>query len=540
MIDYLNKSMSKRIYNIYFHLHTVSGIVISVGLFVIFLAGAFSLFLEDIRYWEKKQQPRSVAHTVHYAPLDLDRLMTALDAAGYDLYGRSIHGSLDTEEPLQSVYLSGSEDSLASEEDKRGYDLIINKATYAVQKSISSDESRQYSLGELLYELHFFRQLGDVGYYLAGAVSLFMLFAIVTGFVIHWKKIVSNFYVFRPREKLKTVWTDAHTALGTIGLPFQFMYAITGVMFCLGILIRLTGALFYGGDEEKYESIIYVSHHEPPGNRTDIATVRFDDMLNIARNRWMGFEPTRFEIRKCESTNMEFLVSGRTNKLFPEEVNLLFNAVTGEPKQLGNADAPTLHDSVWSIAYKLHYAEPGVEWGSLAHYLLRISFFVLSLLTCFVIITGVLIWLEARNRKAIPEKQRRFNEGVGHIYIAVCLSMLPVTAVSFLVSKLIPDTYAEQRHVILNWVFFGSWLILSLFFWQKKNNHFTNKYSLIGSGILGLCIPLVSGMISDNWPWRSFAVDQYGVFVIDMLWLLLALIAFYVVFKLKRKPPAFG
>ncbi|WCC44944.1 hypothetical protein PJW08_01285 [Tenacibaculum finnmarkense] len=40
--------MSKRNYNVFFNTHTVSGIVISVALYVIFFAGAFSFFKEEI------------------------------------------------------------------------------------------------------------------------------------------------------------------------------------------------------------------------------------------------------------------------------------------------------------------------------------------------------------------------------------------------------------------------------------------------------------------------------------------------------------
>src|SRR5690606_2361489 len=86
-----------------------------------------------------------------------------------------------------------------------------------------------YTLGEFLYRLHFLAQIPyPFGYYLSGLIAFFFLFAIITGVIVHWKKIASNFYVFRPMTKLKTIWTDAHTALGILGLPFQFVYAVTG------------------------------------------------------------------------------------------------------------------------------------------------------------------------------------------------------------------------------------------------------------------------------------------------------------------------
>ena len=45
--------MGNRIYNILFHTRTVSGIVISVALYVIFFTGSFSFFRDEIANWER-------------------------------------------------------------------------------------------------------------------------------------------------------------------------------------------------------------------------------------------------------------------------------------------------------------------------------------------------------------------------------------------------------------------------------------------------------------------------------------------------------
>ncbi|TEB41333.1 PepSY domain-containing protein, partial [Flavobacterium circumlabens] len=119
-----------------------------------------------------------------------------------------------------------------------------------------------YSLGEFLYRLHFLAQVPyPVGYYLSGFVALFFLFAIVTGVLLHWNKIVSNFYTFRPKEKLKTLWTDSHTALGMIGLPFQFVYAVTGAFFMIKLLIVAPSVMaLYKGDQNKlYDDLEYIN-----------------------------------------------------------------------------------------------------------------------------------------------------------------------------------------------------------------------------------------------------------------------------------------
>ncbi len=45
--------MNNRKYNIYFHTHTISGIIICALLYVIFFAGSFSFFKDDIAAWQK-------------------------------------------------------------------------------------------------------------------------------------------------------------------------------------------------------------------------------------------------------------------------------------------------------------------------------------------------------------------------------------------------------------------------------------------------------------------------------------------------------
>ncbi|MGB3468040.1 MAG: PepSY-associated TM helix domain-containing protein, partial [Cyclobacteriaceae bacterium] len=49
------KGPGNRIFNILFHTHTVAGIVISFALFIIFYAGAFSLFKDELYLWENQE-----------------------------------------------------------------------------------------------------------------------------------------------------------------------------------------------------------------------------------------------------------------------------------------------------------------------------------------------------------------------------------------------------------------------------------------------------------------------------------------------------
>ena len=202
--------MNNRVYNILFHTHTISGIIISVVLYVIFFAGSFSFFRDDIVNWERNE---SLAITDDME-LDFNKVLDTLDFE-YNLYGRDIEFRKYYGEPRVAVSISESkDDSLSPKMSKASQFFYLHTKDHSRKAYLES-----YTLGEFLYRLHFLAQIPyPFGYYLSGFVALFFLFAIITGVLVHWKKIVSNFFMFRPFGKLKTLWTDAHTALGMIGL----------------------------------------------------------------------------------------------------------------------------------------------------------------------------------------------------------------------------------------------------------------------------------------------------------------------------------
>lgn len=510
--------MDNRNYNIFFHTHTVSGIVISVVLYIIFFAGSFAFFRDDIANWERGESA-SISKEIQ---LNFDQALKVLDTK-YDLQGRKITISQPHTEKKVAVSLEATKDSLASKKAREGQFLYLDNSTY---KTSTYDEA--YNLGEFIYRLHFLAQVPyPVGYYLSGFIALFFLFAIVTGVLLHWKKIVSNFYVFRPKEKLKTWWTDAHTSLGMLGLPFQFVYAVTGAFFMIKLLIVAPTVQFlYQGDQDKlYKELEYTGADYEFGNKPLTKTFSINEMVAATTKNWNNFDISRVEIQNYGDVNMHVLVEGEIEygKKFTGIGEIVYNVATGERIIQKNPLAQSSYlDSVKNILYRIHFGDYG-------GYALKIISFTLGILTCFVIISGVMIWLVARDKKNIPEKKRRFNEGVVRYYLAICLSMYPVTALTFIVAKI---CYPLGRDNMYS-VYFVSWLLLSIFFILKKNNNFTNQFCLLSGSILGFIIPIANGIKTGNWFWISYSNHQFQLFFVDVFWISLSAITLYATYKLK-------
>jgi hypothetical protein len=169
----------------------------------------------------------------------------------------------------------------------------------------------------------------------------------------------------------------------------------------------------------------------------------------------------------------------------------------------------------FGVLIKLHYATFGGIF-------LKIIYFILAMITCYIIISGVMIWRTARDNKKYTDKQRRFHHRVTKVYLAICLSMFPALGLIFMANKLIPMEMGD-RVFYVNAVFFLGWLLLSLvgLFWNNYRK-LNRNYLLLGS-LLALLIPLVNGLVTGDWIWNTIQNGQYYVFSVDMTWLIIGI-----------------
>ncbi|GGF27175.1 PepSY-associated TM helix domain-containing protein [Echinicola rosea] len=522
--------MSNRIYNILFHTHTISGIIISAALYVIFFAGSLSFFRDEIIGWERNEPISENANLKH---LDLDHVLDTLDARK-GLAGRDISFYKHFEERRINVNLSAPKDTTAQDEGRRrGEFFYLDPETLDAYTYRSS-----YSLGEFFYRLHFFAQLnlwGTSGYLLAGFVAFFFLFAVVTGVLVHWKKIVSNFYVFRPKASLKNIWTDAHTALGVLGLPYQFVFAVTGCYLIIGttVLSPAIVTYMYDGDMTKlYDDFGFNPPKIAPAGQSMATVPSVNSFVDRVEEKWTDFEVKSVQLFNFGDQNMHALIEGNTHTdaKFLGRGGVMYNMATGEQVYEVNPFTETSYtDAAAAVITQLHYG----DFGGIP---LRVIYFILGLVTCFVIISGVMIWLVARDKKHVSPAKRKFNAWLVASYLAICLSMLPVSAFTFIMVKISPLELDDTRMTFIYQVFFYAWLVCSVGLAVTRNNYFINKFCLVSGGVLGLAVPVANGLVTGNWLWKSYQVGFYQMFTVDFLWLVLGATSLWVASKVKKQP----
>lgn len=518
--------MSQRLYNIFFHTHTISGIIISALLYVIFFTGSIAFLRDEINAWQRDQP----IEENYFNTIDFDQALNNM-AEDQELYGRDITFSHRYfERRVTTTFTASKDTSIVDEALGRGGNYFYMDMDSFDKK----DYMENYSLGEFFYRLHFFAQLnffGRSGYLLAGLVAFFFLFAVITGVIVHWKKIVSSFYVFRPKAKWKTIWTDAHVALGMIGLPYQFMFAVTGCYLIIGYTVMLPPVQEYIFENRPEHIEEILSLKEPvnidfQGERLQ-NQASINQMVNNTLEKWPDLIIDELNISNYGDKGMYVIITGSPgfdhslgNKAY--RTYLADGSVIAEK----SIDQPSGYAAgAFNILRRLHY-------GDFGGYGLKLIYLVLGFITCFVILSGVHIWLVARNKKNISPYKRKFNFWLVQVYTASCLSLFPVTALSFVVMKL---THQMGGREVLYPVFFYSWLALVIFFLVRRNNYFTNKTCLLIGGVLSLLVPVSNGIITGNWLWITAAKGYHQIMVVDIFWLLTALTSFAVLLKMKKR-----
>ncbi|MEM6770830.1 MAG: PepSY-associated TM helix domain-containing protein, partial [Bacteroidota bacterium] len=193
----------------------------------------------------------------------------------------------------------------------------------------------------------------------------------------------------------------------------------------------------------------------------------------------------------------------------------------------GNA---TYADSVIATIGRLHFA----TYGGLG---LKVMYFILALLTCFMIMGGVLLWQAARDKRSYTDKERRFHHRVTKANLAVCLGLIPAVPVIFLLNKLIPmDMAGRTTYVEVG--FFVGWLLLIIAGLRWDQYRRINRNYLIVGGFLSLAVPVVNGLVTGDWVWSTLLGDLPYVGGVDLFWIGVGVISLLIARSIPMtKPP---
>lgn len=293
------------------------------------------------------------------------------------------------------------------------------------------------------------------GLLLTGILGLAMMAAGVSGFLIH-RHLIRDAFTLRERKTSALTARDRHSVAGTWGLPFAFLLAFSGCFFSFAgsIGIPALAMVAFGGNVSQAERIVNGTQFERPGRR--ITTGDLDTMLADARRR-SGAVPAGISIQYFGRRNAKVTISH-----FPKFGELrgklyLYKGLTGEfvREKPGVGQVPSAGANLLAIIGPLHF-------GNFAGLLSKAIWVALGFSSCYVVISGMTLWL----RRRLPSTAWGWFERYLHV-LAIGLPLsLVASAAAFFFYK---DTPAVVSATPLGFVIAAVGLcVLALFVSGKK------------------------------------------------------------------------
>ncbi|PMS15174.1 hypothetical protein C0Z18_28045 [Trinickia dabaoshanensis] len=406
-------------------LHTWSGIVAGFALFIAFLAGALTMFEDEIGRWERPQ-----ARHVQPSMDDVDRLAAAVLTA---------HPLAATRFGIVWPSAAMPDPTAYWFERGRWHFAALDRRDASGRGAPSLMPLDTPRLASFVNQLHYALALPPFGTYLMGAVSIAFGFAMLSGLVVHWPRMAKDIFALRPGKNRKRFWQDAHNALGLFALPYYAMVAVTGGFMCLATVIAFAFNIAFGHQFAAALPAMWSPNAlAAPAEqaRSDSAPLSAAQLLAAARREVPDLEPEWITFVDYGAPKGTAELWGNVPRALGTRgaVTLRLNSgiVTGG-QYAGARDA---NHAVGSAVYGLHFG----TYGGLA---LRCVYFVLGLCGAAMVFTGNLMWLEAR-RKRHMAVQPLAARNVARATVGVCIGTCVGLAVAFAGARCLPGIGANR------------------------------------------------------------------------------------------------
>lgn len=500
----------------YQSIHTWTGIVTGLVLFIGFYAGSLSMFEEEISHWATPS-----SHHLPQIPADKFDELILKASSSFDKTQQDFTVNFnDNVSPLTWSEKGGG----------RGLQLnhVIRHATLSEQGELVTQANLTNELGDLIDTLH--RTAGiagkvgheDIGVIILGIAAILYFIALVSGIIFLLPTMVKSFFALRTNKGANRFWLDSHNLVGIISLPFHFIIAITVVVFAFHDVFYGGLSLAYG-DEPLFErgeksKIEYTIDQLPPiasylkkvDELTEGYTVESLDFSGLSSSRpSVGITIINHQAMMRNNTG-DFIYMN------PYNFEVSFSSV-----QMNEEDVYT---PLVASFFSLHF---GGYAGDLGRWL----YFIMGLLGAFLFYSGNLLWLEKRRQKqAVQTKANRF---MACLTIGVCLGSILAVVTTLLASKwfYFVGVQVNNHYLTCYYVTFFAALIYT-FSRGAPRSAIDIFYAL---SIACLFIPLTTlftRILPNSALWRS---EPFSSLVIELVALVFSAVFYYGALKTKHR-----
>ncbi|MEM1149199.1 MAG: PepSY-associated TM helix domain-containing protein [Pseudomonadota bacterium] len=421
--------------------HTWLGIALAGILFVIFWMGTLTVFHLEINKW-MMPETRTVVEVD--GPLD-PIVMPTIE-------------SMDLQ-PESSLFISpANERQSLVRLVKFGGGAPFEE--YYLHPETGEVVERTDTLGAtgFFYPFHYSLHVSwmGLGYWIVGLAAMAMLILVVSGVFIH-RKIIQDFFTFRPKKAARRSTLDLHNMTAMIALPFHVLFPLSGILIFALIYFPNAMTTGYGGDRSALiKDTVGFFTPEVVGEPGTLPE-SLDSFVERAEAIWEDRDglPARVDgVRISNAGDAGSIVM--VQHAFPPRTvamsqgNIAFSAATGEIVN-DFVPRPVHNTSAWlEGAHFIRFDSWAVRW----------LFFFGGLAGSAMIATGMLFWMRARIRKGMEPVSVRV---VRALTIGTTTGIMVSSAVFLLANRaLAPDAAALglTRAYLEVLAFFAVWIAM--------------------------------------------------------------------------------
>lgn len=360
----------KRLYN----WHSLTGLISTVLLVALCLTALPAIFIKDISQW--LTPPPTVTASSSYTSIDdwLAQADSQLDLAGKEEF----HIRANGDSQPYTLWTVQGDIFTAFVQDSQGMFVSHHSASAA----------------KVLAEVHHNFLLPDpYGEYLVGLLGLAMLALVFMGVLLHkkWKKEKTQLRKHRSRRLLLS---DLHKVLGLWLLPFHIFVSYTGATLGLGSLLLVVAALSaFEGDQDA--AVAAVFGKEPTMSMQTCAMQSPHTLTKAANNHWQEKygenHITDIEIHGWSDCNAQITIASAIPGYLLSSNAVSYSLTSGELINKIDWIPGGFGERWYALLGPLHF-------GTYAGYISQWLFFVSALLLAVMMVSGMLLWLNKRDK----------------------------------------------------------------------------------------------------------------------------------------------
>lgn len=391
-------------------IHGWSAVVLGLLLYAVVLTGAMAVFAPEIGRWSAGA---SRDHPAIEGPIEpiLRDLVTRVDPEFRDEIGLWSGDGQDLVVNFHGHRMNPRTNELAD----YGTLFRVNATTGDVISRfdgfIWDDPSvwENSALRRFLIDLHVQLYLPSPwGLIVTGVLGLMMMAAVVTGFLMHKHLVRDLFVAERPGGRLVSV-RDRHVLASSWSLPFAFVLAFTGSFFSFAgtVGFPMLAYVAFNGDQEAMSDALF----EPPvpEDARPARTANLDGLIGESSVRAHGAPVSFIDLSHFDRADARVTI---WHEAPSGQMLMTANVYDGarpaflESKpQVGSA--PSLGGTLYSWMRPLHF-------GDFAGVFSQVVWGALGVAMCFVILSGIRLWLRKKPETPMWRGFGRATQVVGY------------------------------------------------------------------------------------------------------------------------------